>query len=72
MARSAQLRPEFIAEACEDDEDLRKEIESLISAHESSDDLIERPAADIAAELLAVGEGGLITGQILAPWFCRL
>jgi eukaryotic-like serine/threonine-protein kinase len=71
LAHNAQQRHNFIAEACEGDEELTKEIESLLSAHEQRGnfiDFIEEPAADIAAELLAFGQAGLIAGQFLGPY----
>jgi serine/threonine protein kinase len=46
-------RGAFLAKACSGDASLLREIESLISFHEQSKSFIERPAADVAAELFA-------------------
>ncbi len=52
LARSAAERFDFLADRCETDEELRHEVESLLSAHDSAVDFIETPAGDVAAELL--------------------
>ena len=45
-------REEFLATECDDDEPLRREVESLLSSFEDADGFIENPAGDVAAELL--------------------
>ncbi|MFC4311702.1 protein kinase [Steroidobacter flavus] len=44
----ARERELFIRRACEDDVALRRDVEALLKAHESSDSFIERPAAQRA------------------------
>ena len=61
LACSPGQRAEFLANHCGKDEPLRREVESLLSSHESADDFIETPAGDIAAEML--GTAALETGQ---------
>src|ERR671921_189786 len=39
-------RDAFIAEACAGDDDLRREVESLLGAHDRATDFLERPAAE--------------------------
>src|SRR5688572_32386973 len=40
-------RDEFVAAACGEDDDLRREVASLLAAHDSTaDDFLERPAAE--------------------------
>ncbi len=46
-------RESFIADSCDDDEDLRREIESLLSFKKTSDDILETPPELIAAEMFA-------------------
>jgi serine/threonine-protein kinase len=46
-------RDQFIAEACGDDDSLRRELRSLLAAHGKAEAFIETPPADVAAELLA-------------------
>ena len=49
-------RADFITEACADDEELKREIKSLLRAHERAANFIEQPASDVAAEMLAGGQ----------------
>ena len=42
-------RDAFVADACGDDEALRREVESLLAAHDRADDFLERPAAELVA-----------------------
>ena len=48
-----EQRHAFLNENCSSDAELRKEVESLISAHEEAKDFIEDSASDAAASLLA-------------------
>ena len=82
--RTPAARPGFLAESCADDEELRRQVESLLA---QSADVMERPAMELAAELLAGGplaEGGdapatlkatvagdLNPGGILGPYEIR-
>lgn len=61
-------RRAFVANACSGDETLRKEIESLISAHEQPGDFIEKPATDIAADLFAGTFAVPLPGLTLGPY----
>lgn len=49
----SQRRSQFLAEACAGDEELRREVESLLAAHEAAGDFIESPPA----EALQVAKG---------------
>jgi serine/threonine-protein kinase len=61
-----QLQPEqraaFLDESCASDSVLRREVESLIAAHEQSGDFIESTAADVAAAVL--GRKSLAGSQV--------
>ena len=46
-------RAAFLQEACRDDEDLRHEVESLLTHEESAENFIEAPAFEVAARLMA-------------------
>ena len=63
LAHERGQRAAFLAGACAGDEALRAEVESLVAAHEQAESFIERPAADVAAELLAGGQNRLGAGQ---------
>src|ERR1043165_3138473 len=52
LARKSVDRSDFLAQQCGSDAELRWEVESLLSAHDIADDFIERPASDVAADLL--------------------
>lgn len=47
-------RDAFIAEACGENEELRREVASLLAAHDPADDFLERPAAEVFADGRAV------------------
>ncbi len=49
----ASDRAEFLAQACGDDPELRREVESLLSFEAQAEDFIEKPALAIAAETMA-------------------
>jgi serine/threonine protein kinase len=54
--RDPGTRPEFLAQACGEDEDLRREVETLLA--EGGGEVLDRPALEIAAELLDGGHLG--------------
>src|SRR5438132_636531 len=68
LQRDPSQRSAFIAESCAGDPALQKEIEDLLASHEESDSFIETPASDVAAELLAEGQAGLVVGQAIGPY----
>src|SRR6059058_3336721 len=53
---AADQRSAFLNEECGEDEDLRKEVESLLSYEKSAAEFIESPAFDVAARLMAEEE----------------
>src|SRR2546429_9273407 len=63
LARSPEERSAFLARACDEDELLRTEVESLIASHEDASNFLETPMSQIAAELLVNGRGGPPAGQ---------
>ena len=68
LQRDPSQRSAFVAESCAGDPALQKEIEDLLASHEESDSFIETPASDVAAELLAEGQAGLVVGQAIGPY----
>ncbi len=56
-------RDAFLREACADDEELRREVESLLAAHESAEGFIDQPALEIAAGLFSNQTSGSIEGK---------
>jgi len=59
-------RADFLAEACGGDDELRREVESLIGFHERSGSFIETPPAEVAADWLAMKE--LRAGQTIGHY----
>ena len=62
-------RAALLAEACGDDGELRREVETLIGFHERAEDFIEAPPGEIAADWLAAKDthaGQTMAGQTLA------
>src|SRR2546423_2459363 len=68
LERAPQERALFITEACAGDQALKREVESLLKSHERARSFIERPASDIATELLAGGQAKLSAGQYIAHY----
>jgi eukaryotic-like serine/threonine-protein kinase len=50
LEHSRSERTSWLRTACPDDEELRREVESLLAAHETGGNMLENPAADLAAE----------------------
>ena len=61
-------RAAFLERECAADEDLRREVESLIASHEQSADFIAIPAISVAAELLAAREAEGPKGQVVGRY----
>ena len=51
LERTPNERGALLAEACAGDDELRREVESLLATHEQGS-LLDTPAADLAADLL--------------------
>jgi serine/threonine-protein kinase len=60
-------RGAFLAEACKDDEDLRREVESLLAVGDRTDSLVGRPAWEAVADLEDPGTV-LTPGARLGPY----
>jgi serine/threonine-protein kinase len=63
LAQGPGERAGFLARACDGDEDLRREVESLLEFHDPEESFIDRPAADVAAEVLSGGRTRLEAGR---------
>ena len=67
LEREPQERAVFISKACEGDEPLRKELESLIISHEQAGNFIEEPAVAALAEIITV-KGESIVNHTLGAY----
>ena len=61
-------RAQFLSQACRGDEDLRSEVESLITSHEKEGSFIDEPAYYAAADLLANPKSELPTGDSIGNY----
>jgi serine/threonine protein kinase len=62
-------RDEFLSRACEGDEDLRREVESLLAHEKKAKDFIESPAMEVAARLVGDDSVNAGTGRELTESF---
>src|SRR6188474_3513297 len=60
-------RPAFLENACDGDQELRREVESLLAYDQQAQQLLDRPAMQMAAEKLAVEPPSLV-GRKLGPY----
>lgn len=61
-------RAAFLERACEGDEELRREVESLVESHERSGNFIAEPALAGAARMLADSKATELIGQTIARY----
>jgi serine/threonine protein kinase len=61
-------RSAFLANACGEDEALRREVESLIAAHEKDGSFIDSPAYEAAAESILDEKTELRPGQVVGAY----
>jgi serine/threonine protein kinase/Flp pilus assembly protein TadD len=58
----------FLAQACAGDEELLREVKSLIASNEQAGEFIHAPALEVAAELLTTDQCDLLPGKSLGPY----
>jgi TolB-like protein len=63
-----EQRAAFLERGCAGDEELRRDVESLIVSHEQSDDFIAAPALAVAAEILATRQTDALEGQMIGRY----
>src|SRR2546426_2632063 len=68
LERAPGERSAFLSDACGQDEELRKEVESLIASHERSGEFIDSPAYEAAAELIVHDKAQLRPGQSIGSF----
>jgi eukaryotic-like serine/threonine-protein kinase len=69
LERAPAERAAFLAEACQGDEELRREVESLLTAHErAASEFLQKPALEIAAQKLAAERNHSLVGQTLGAY----
>jgi hypothetical protein len=68
IARAADERAGFLAEACAGDESLRHQVGRLVRAHERSDGFLESAVATDALRLLAASDDSSAVHPLLTPF----
>ena len=64
----AELRSEFLDRACTGDEELRREIDSLLAFEPQAGNFIESPAFELAATMLASDQPNTLIGTTIGPY----
>jgi serine/threonine protein kinase/tetratricopeptide (TPR) repeat protein len=66
--RAPEERAEFLEQACRGDESLCREVRSLLTSHERTENFIELPAFEVAPELLASEKAGVLVGELIGHY----
>ncbi len=61
-------RSEYLAEACSEDQSLRKEVESLISSHEEDSTFLQQPVLEMGLKILADDPNQFSLGEYIGPY----
>ncbi len=64
VERAPEERAAFLDQACHGDESLCREVKSLLTSHERTENFIESPAFEVAPELLVSDSGRRIGWRI--------
>src|SRR4029450_10854686 len=67
LERPVEARAAYLADACGDDDELRREVQSLLD-QASSTGFLQQPALHVAAELVTPASIALLTGQQLGVY----
>src|SRR5438034_11597411 len=68
VERAPEERAAFLDEACHDDEDMRREVESLVTSHGRAENFIEVPAFEVAPELATNDSAGALVGKLIGHY----
>jgi serine/threonine protein kinase/Tfp pilus assembly protein PilF len=68
VERAPEERAAFLDEACHGDEGLRREVGSLLTSHERSENFIELPAFEVAPELVTNERAGALVGKLIGHY----
>ena len=68
LEREPSQRNAFLAEACAGDDELRREVESLLASHEQGRSFIESPPAELASEWMAEDRTKGMLGRRIGPY----
>jgi eukaryotic-like serine/threonine-protein kinase len=68
LSRPKAERAAFLAEACASDESMRRELQSMLDAHEQAGGFLELPALEHAARMAEQAGSQLLAGHQLGPY----
>src|SRR5574338_119085 len=68
LERAPDERATFLDEACKSDDDMRREVESLLTSHERAENFIEVPAFEAAPEFLPNEASDLFIGKLIGHY----
>ena len=68
LDRPAAEREHYLSEACSDDQSIREEVESLLSAHDEDPGFLNAPAYEIASDMLEESGSELTAGDHIGPY----
>src|SRR5262245_214903 len=65
LQRRPEERKAFVEQACDGDEQLRKQVEALLEAHEKANSFLDKPAFELEAQALAADQSERIATSIV-------
>ncbi len=68
LSLKTEDRPAYLAHECKGDEELFKEVESLIEASETRADLLEEPALNLGMQVLSLDSTDNLTNQLIGSF----
>jgi hypothetical protein len=69
--RAPEQRVPFLVQACSGDDELRREVESLLSSHDQVASFIEEPPEDVAAGMMTEERSRAMIGRVLGRYQLR-
>ena len=68
LEHKVEERTAFLERACDDDDGLRREVESLLASFEESDSIIQTPVAEAVADLFSTDQSESLVGKRLGHY----
>jgi len=68
VERAPEERAAFLEDACHGDASLCREVKSLLTSHERTENFIESPAFEVAPELLVSDKAGALVGELIGHY----